>query len=68
MQVAELQERISELEMRQSMPDYNRQSPDEMELLERSYQLAAQYMGNGNGTQASPQPQEEEKVTMFASD
>lgn len=61
MQVAELQERISELEMQQSMPDYNRQSPDEMELLERSYQLAAQYMGNGNGTQNPPQPQEEEK-------
>ena len=61
MQVAELQERIAELEMQQSMPDYNRQSPDEMELLERSYQLAAQYMGNGNGTQNPPQPQEEEK-------
>ena len=60
-QVAELQERISELEMQQSMPDYNRQSPDEMELLERSYQLAVQYMGNGNGTQNPPQPQEEEK-------
>ena len=61
MQVAELQERITELEMQQSMPNYNRQSPDEMELLERSYQLAAQYMGNGNGTQTPPQPQEEEK-------
>lgn len=61
MEVAELQERIAELEMRQSIPDYNKQSPDEMELLERSYQLAAQYMGNGNGTQTPPQPQEEEK-------
>ena len=61
LQVAELQERIAELEMQQSMPNYNKQSPDEMELLERSYQLATQYMGNGNGTQASPQPQEEEK-------
>ena len=61
LQVAELQERIAELEMQQSMPDYNRQSPDEMELLERSYQLAAQYMGNGNGTQTPPQPQEEDK-------
>ena len=46
-QVAELQERIAELEMQQAMPDYNHKSPDEMELLERSYQLAAQYMGLG---------------------
>ena len=62
MQVAELQERIAELEMQQAMPDYNKQSPDEMELLERSYQLAAQYMGNGNGgNYQPPQPQEEEK-------
>ena len=35
MQVAELQERIAELEMQQSMPDYNKQSPNEMELLEQ---------------------------------
>jgi len=62
MQVAELQERIAELEMQQAMPDYNKQSPDEMELLERSYQLAAQYMGNGNGgNYQPPQPKEEEK-------
>lgn len=61
-QVAELQERIAELEMQQSMPDYNHKSPDEMELLERSYQLAAQYMGNGNGgNYQPPQPQAEEK-------
>lgn len=32
-----------------------------MELLERSYQLAAQYMGNGNGTQPPPALPEEEK-------
>lgn len=61
LQVAELQERIAELEMHQSMPDYNKQSADEMALLERSYQLAAQYMGNGNGAQTPPQLQEEEK-------
>ena len=63
-QVAELQERIAELEMQQSMPDYSQKSPNEMELLERSYQLAAQYMGNGNGNGGNyqpPQPQEEEK-------
>ena len=48
--------------MQQAMPDYNHKSPDEMELLERSYQLAAQYMGNGNGGNYQPtQPQEEEK-------
>lgn len=62
LQVAELQERIAELEMPQSMPDYDKQSPDEMELLERSYQLAAQYMGNSNGGNYRPsQPKEEEK-------
>lgn len=61
-QVAELQERIAELEMQQSMPDYNHKSPNEMELLERTYQLAAQYMGNGNSNNYQPpQPQEEEK-------
>ena len=48
LQVAELQERIAELEMQQSQPDYGKSAPDEMELLERSYQLAAQYMGKGN--------------------
>ena len=36
------------------------QQPDEMKLLERSYQLAAQYMGNGNGNYQAP-PQSDEK-------
>ena len=62
-QVAELQARIDELEAQQSQPTYNQNGPDEMELLERSYQLAAQYMGNGNGNsgnyQAPPQKEEE---------
>ena len=62
-QVAELQARIDELEAQQSQPDYTQSGPDEMELLERSYQLAAQYMGNGNGNsgnyQAPPQKEEE---------
>ena len=63
LQVAELQERIAELEMQQSQPDYGKNSPNEMELLERSYQLAAQYMGNGNNGGGNPQPpsQQEEK-------
>lgn len=46
-QVAELQARIDELEMQNAMTQQPQQ-PNEMELLERSYQLAAQYMGNGN--------------------
>lgn len=61
MQVAELQERIAELEMQQAMQDYNKQSPNEMELLERSYQLAAQYMGNGNGGNVQASPPADEK-------
>ena len=61
-QVAELQARIDELEAQQSRPDYTQSGPDEMELLERSYQLAAQYMGNGNsGNYQAPPQKEEEK-------
>lgn len=56
-QVAELQARIDVLEMQNSMAQ---QQPNEMELLERSYQLAAQYMGNGNGSNV-PSPQTDEK-------
>ena len=59
-QVAELQARIDELEMQNSMVQQQTQQPDEMELLERSYQLAAQYMGNGNGG-IYPPPQQDEK-------
>ncbi len=47
-QVAELQARIDELEAQTAMAQ-QQQQPDQMEMLERSYQLAAQYMGNGNG-------------------
>lgn len=61
-QVAELQARIDELEMQNAMAQQQTQHPDEMELLERSYQLAAQYMGNGNGNyQAPTQPDEKGK-------
>lgn len=59
-QVAELQARIDELEMQNSMAQQQTQQPDEMELLERSYQLAAQYMGNGNSGNVPP-PQTDEK-------
>ena len=59
-QVAELQARIDELEMQNAMAQPQTQQPDELELLERSYQLAAQYMGNGNGGNYPP-PQQDEK-------
>ena len=59
-QVAELQARLDELEMQNSMAQQQSQQPNEMELLERSYQLAAQYMGNGNAGNVPP-PQVDEK-------
>lgn len=59
-QVAELQTRLDELEMQNSMAQQQTQQPNEMELLERSYQLAAQYMGKGNAGNAPP-PQTDEK-------
>lgn len=52
-QVAELQARIDELEAQNAMAQ-QQQQPDQMEMLERSYQLAAQYMGNGNGDNYPP--------------
>lgn len=60
-QVAELQARLDELEMQNSMAQQQTQQPNEMELLERSYQLAAQYMGNGNGGNYQAAPQTDEK-------
>ena len=50
-QVAELQARIDELESANAAVQQQSQ-PNEMELMERSYQLAAQYLGAGNGGQA----------------
>lgn len=62
--MAELQARIDELEAQNAMAQQPQQ-PDQMEMLERSYQLAAQYMGNGNGNgggyQTPPQPEEKGK-------
>ena len=60
-QVAELQARIEELEAQNAMVTQQAQQPDEMAMLERSYQLAAQYMGNGNGGNYPPPRQSEEK-------
>ena len=59
--MAELQARIDELEAQNALAQQTQQ-PDQMEMLERSYQLAAQYMGNGNGGgYQAPQQTEEEK-------
>lgn len=63
-QVAELQVKIDELEMQNALAQQQTQQPNEMELLERSYQLAAQYMGNGsnaNGQTPPAQPDEKGK-------
>ena len=60
-EVAELQARIDELEAQNALAQQQAAQPDELELMERSYQLAAQYMGNGNPNAAyqAPQPTEE---------
>ena len=54
-----LNERIAELEAQNAMVQQQAQQPDQMELLERSYQLAAQYMGNGNSPVVQGAPIEE---------
>ncbi len=57
-----LNERIAELEAQNAIAQQQSQQPNEMAMLERSYQLAAQYMGNGNGgNYPPPQVQAEEK-------
>ena len=53
-----LNERIAELEAQNALAQQQAAQPDEIELMERSYQLAAQYMGNG-GNYSPPQPAEE---------
>ena len=61
-QVAELQAKIDELEMQNALAQQQTHQPNEMELLERSYQLAAQYMGNGNNVNGqAPPAQDDEK-------
>lgn len=59
--MAALQERIDELEAQNAIAQQQVQQPNEMELMERSYQLAAQYMGNGNGGNVQAQSPAEEK-------
>ncbi len=57
-----LNERIAELEAQNAMVQQQSQQSNDMAMLERSYQLAAQYMGNGNGgNYPPPQVQPDEK-------
>lgn len=63
-QVAELQAKIDELEAQNAMAQQSHQ-PNEMELMEQSYKLAAQYLGTGNGGQQAvivDEPEKERKV------
>lgn len=59
-EVTALQERIAELETQNTLAQQQAQ-PDELELMERSYQLAAKYMGTGNGVDHPPRTDTEEK-------
>ena len=59
-EVAALQERIAELETQNTLAQQPAQ-PDELELMERSYQLAAKYMGTGYGVDYPPRTDTEEK-------
>lgn len=63
-QVAELQARIDELEAKNMVAQQPVQQPNEMELMEQSYKLAAQYLGTGGGQQAVivDEPEKERKV------
>ena len=63
-QVMELQARIDELEAQNAMAQQSQQ-PNEMELMEQSYKLAAQYLGTGNGGQQAvivDEPEKDRKV------
>lgn len=62
--VEELQSRIDELEAQAAATQQTAQAvtpPNEMELLEKSYQLAAQYMGRSNMTSIQPPIVSEDK-------
>ena len=64
-QVAELQAKIDELEAQNTMAQQQSQQPNEMELMEQSYKLAAQYLGTGNGSQQAvivDEPEKDRKV------
>ena len=63
-QVAELQARINELETQNILAQQQTQQPNEMELMEQSYKLAAQYLGTSGNQQAVivDEPEKERKV------
>lgn len=64
-QVADLQARIDELEAQNAMAQQQVNQPNELELMEQSYKLAAQYLGNGNGGQQAvivDEPDKDRKV------
>ncbi len=63
-QVAELQARIDELEAQNILAQQQTQPPNEMELMEQSYKLAAQYLGTGGNQQAVvvDEPEKERKI------
>ena len=58
-QVADLQARIDELEAQNAIAQQQVQQPNELELMEESYRLAAKYMGNGGQAAAQMQTVEE---------
>ena len=63
-QVAELQARIDELEAQNAIAQQSQQ-PNEIELMEQSYKLAAQYLCTGNGGQKAvivDEPEKDRKV------
>ena len=63
-QAAELQARIDELEAQNAIAQQSQQ-PNEIELMEQSYKLAAQYLGTGNGGQKAvivDEPEKDRKV------
>lgn len=57
-EVAQLQDRIAELELQQSMAQ---QQPTEVELMEKSYEMAAKLMNGGKSPESTPTGPEEEK-------
>lgn len=59
-EVAALQEKIAELEKQNAMAQQQMQ-PNELELMEHSYQLAAKYMGNGKDDESLQPDSEDDK-------
>lgn len=64
-EVAALQERVAELEMQNAIAQQQQTRPDELELMERSYQLAAQFMGKGNDYSPQSDIEESDKKNVM---